>query len=497
MSYIVRHQSEMSEAFSALMGILAGDTSSPILWLIYLSDFILDADVDDINLSGIPMSNMEQADDIILMSTTPEGLQRKMHALWRWCGVNAMVVNAIKSMVMIFGPHPRLQPSFAFGTEHVAIVDETTYVGFRITSHGRSIFAPHYALKAGKAQTIANGILGLHKMIGSLNPWEARKLYMALVDPHLTHGCEMIIDTPENLQFLKLLEDKQKSFIRRILGIHSRSMLAPLFSETAIIPLRYRRVLLALMYLLYLLKSPPDHLVKSALLDSTALLMAGKPCWLGDLLHALQKLPTPVYVHNPHSLTTEDIGEVMNKVQRSMQDDIMRAINSSEGLYLLRNRLEPPENVGEPPQIVAIKFRHYLSVPSLKHRVALTKLLTASHELAVERLKWARTPTGERVDLPRDRRLCRFCHLHAESPEHALLECKGNLDLVQLRHIFWQKMRLELPQLPLETSGLASLVDGLKWIIANRPTIRLVAKFAYQVLSLYSLAPIYIPPLEV
>jgi hypothetical protein len=78
-------------------------------------------------------------------------------------------------------------------------------------------------------------------MIGSLNPREGKKLYMALVDPHLTHGCGVIIDTKHGQRLLAPLEEKHKSFIRRILSVHARSMLALLFSETSIVPLRYRR----------------------------------------------------------------------------------------------------------------------------------------------------------------------------------------------------------------------------------------------------------------
>ncbi|KAF6740987.1 hypothetical protein DFP72DRAFT_835718 [Ephemerocybe angulata] len=299
------------------------------------------------------------------------------------------------------------------------------------------------------------------------------------------------------MRLLSLLEDKQKSFIRRILGLHSRCVLALLFSETAIIPLRYRRVILALGYLRYLLDSPADRLARCALMDSIDLLMSGKPSWIGDLLHSLQKLPIPVYVQNPHSLTGDDIGDIVNRVRKSMQDDLLHAINSMEGLYLLRNRLEPPERVGDQPQVIALKFRHYLSVPSLKHRVALTKLLTGSHELAVERLKWARTETGDKIDLPRERRLCRFCLTHAESPEHALLECEANRDLVETRRVFWEKMRREIITLPLMPHDFVSLTEALKSIVAHRHTIRLVAKFAHQVLSIYSTVALYIPPLGI
>jgi hypothetical protein len=132
-----------AEAFDSLMGILAGDSSSPILWTIYLSDLGFGEDTDDIKLYGTPISNMEQADNI---SITPQGLQRKMDTLWDWCGRNAMVVNAVKSYIILFDHSNRnvQVPPFRFGNDAVSVVPETTYVGFHLTSEGNNLFAPHY-----------------------------------------------------------------------------------------------------------------------------------------------------------------------------------------------------------------------------------------------------------------------------------------------------------------------------------------------------------------
>jgi hypothetical protein len=34
----------------------------------------------------------------------------------------------------------------------------------------------------------------MESIIGTLPPWEAKKLYMAQIDPHLIHGYEVILD---------------------------------------------------------------------------------------------------------------------------------------------------------------------------------------------------------------------------------------------------------------------------------------------------------------
>jgi hypothetical protein len=44
--------------------------------------------------------------------------------------------------------------------------------------------------------------------------------------------------------------------------------------------------------------------------------------------------------------------------------------------------------------------------------------------------------------VPRERRLCRFCNLGIESPEHALsLQCTLDRDTVELRRDFRDKIR--------------------------------------------------------
>ncbi|KAF6741047.1 hypothetical protein DFP72DRAFT_760277, partial [Ephemerocybe angulata] len=369
----------------------------------------------------------EQADDIILLSTSPEGLQRKMNAFFVWCAANAMMVNAIKSAVLIFGARRPVLAPFLFGCSPVEIKTEQTYVGICIRTDSKDIFSKHYSTKSAKATIVGNMVLGLHKMLGSLDPWDARKLYMALVDPHLTHGCEIIIDTGASAKSLALLEGVFYYLLRRFLGLHARSFVSVLSSETGIIPLRYRRVFIALAFLLYLLRLPERHYARLAFRDSVDLLASGKSGWLSDLLHSLKSLPHPVHVPDPLNINEDTVLGIRVRVQASMASFITEEINRISSLYLLKDRLEPNERRGSPPTIVPIKFRHYLSsVTYRKHRVALTKILTGCHDLAVERLKWSRTVTGERVTINRQERLCRYCKEKSESPEHAMLECNAN-----------------------------------------------------------------------
>ncbi|KAJ7255433.1 hypothetical protein B0H12DRAFT_987991, partial [Mycena haematopus] len=89
---------------------------------------------------------------------------------------------------------------------------------------------------------------------------------------------------------LQDLQDVQHAYMRRLLGLNPRSMLAVLFTETGQIPGRIRRLLPALGRLKYMLGVEPGRVVRDALLDSVALCRGGKQGCVSDLLILLRRL---------------------------------------------------------------------------------------------------------------------------------------------------------------------------------------------------------------
>jgi hypothetical protein len=111
------------------VGVLIGDPASPTLWNLYLLDFALAIDADDLCPNGVTISHLEHADDMFIIFTSAAGLQRHLNHFLTWCNDNFMGVNALKSPVMIFGPLPSLVPVFWLGESPVDVVQEHTYVG--------------------------------------------------------------------------------------------------------------------------------------------------------------------------------------------------------------------------------------------------------------------------------------------------------------------------------------------------------------------------------
>lgn len=151
-------------------------------------------------------------------------------------------INADKSWIMTFGPLPMEMPTFTLNGSEVRYKDEFCYVGVTFQSNSRNIFAAHYAAKAQTVRSCCFTVLGIEAWIRDLPPKQGRVLYVACVDPHLISGADVIVDVDPVA--LAELEKVQKTFLRRLMGLGSFSMCAPLFTELGLLPIRYRRLIL-------------------------------------------------------------------------------------------------------------------------------------------------------------------------------------------------------------------------------------------------------------
>ncbi|KAF7345055.1 Reverse transcriptase domain-containing protein [Mycena venus] len=292
-------------------------------------------------------------------------------------------VSARKPKWTIYRPLPSVIPTLHIGDHVVELVFEFKCVGIWFTSIHKNIFYRHYDIKASKARGTSNVIFGLKHRIGSLPVREGLQLYMARVDCYLISGCELALDTDTSL--LDDLMEVQHSFLRRLLGLNSHSMLAVLFTETGQMPIRIRRLLLALGRLQYLLEFDDRRVARSALLDSIALLCEGKSGWATDLAILLRHLPTAVAVTPDDLLCSKTFEGLAQKIVGIVDEDLQRDIDRLVKTHLLCNCLETGE--GRAFRLVTRCLRHYLvdvAVPA--HCKAITGLLLGDHNLTAKTL---------------------------------------------------------------------------------------------------------------
>ncbi|KAJ7101519.1 hypothetical protein B0H15DRAFT_919803 [Mycena belliarum] len=382
-----------------------------------MSDFVLACHPEDIELNGVPITNVEHADDIMTASGSSPGLQSHLNGAQHWCNENGCLTSIPKCLCQAFGLRQKDMPNFHLAGHPISFVKTACYLGVWFEMGAKFIWREQYKVKAKKARVIANVILGLDRFIGNIPAWDARTLYMARVDPYLTAGCDVCLDVDR--KSLKMLESIQNMFLRRMLGLGSRSMKAVLFSETGIWPIKYRRIYLALKSLLYRLQLDHERPAWNALQDSVTLARAQKVSWINDLRIVLSRLHIPVEIDISSEVTVQSVEMAIKNVKLSMDSWIDDELGASSRVRdLLVGRLEVDK---ESNKLIkkSVDFRHYLRVKSSAHRRALTKMILSGHSLAIERRRWKER--GKRI-VPREWRLCRFCYIYVEDPAHAMFQ---------------------------------------------------------------------------
>ncbi len=71
MCYVVQHEGAVLEAFKSLIGVLTGDSVSPILWNLYFADIdgAIPVHADDLIFCDTTICHIEHADDVAMFST--------------------------------------------------------------------------------------------------------------------------------------------------------------------------------------------------------------------------------------------------------------------------------------------------------------------------------------------------------------------------------------------------------------------------------------------
>jgi hypothetical protein len=289
-------------------------------------------------------------------------------------------------------------------------LDEThaTYVGITFNNSHSHLFRNHVKTKARHAASMCHGIFAMHNICGDVPPSSALTLYMARVDPHLTHGCDVVVDTPA--VSIKKMKKVQLSFLRRLLQVNPRSFKAMLFMESGLMPIRERRVLMSLQALKYYITDTQGSLTLSAFSVSVDLARRGFNSWIGDLIAAISRLniEDTSQVPAPPSIDWLILPDNITKVERAIHKSIAlhtynRVLSCCRVplLHFRAERLITSTLVSPDMEGSTLNDPHRFLVeqgtPSLCH--ALLRLLLAEHGLRCE--------TGRRKG-EQDRH-CRLC----------------------------------------------------------------------------------------
>ena len=238
---------ETSDFFNCNIGVRQGENLSPILFSLFLNDLesflstrcqrlhVLHQCLHDTcteeELAGlINMFMLLYADDTVLLSETPKGMQTALLAMEQYCTENKLHVNVDKTKIMIFSRGKiRKLPIFKFEDKDVEIVYSYKYLGVIFNYNGSFMLnikslsdvatkAMFSLIQKGKSKCLDVDTL-IH-------------LFECTVKPILLYGSEIW-----GFCNIDVIERVQLRFLKIILGLKKSTPNIMVYGETGCVPL--------------------------------------------------------------------------------------------------------------------------------------------------------------------------------------------------------------------------------------------------------------------
>ena len=212
-------------------GTHQGGLTSPFLFNVFYQDLIteLNSECCEITIKGCNYNVYCYADDILLASSTPTGLQRLVDISVNYITKHGLRFNPVKTECFTYGKSTFLAPP-SCTMEGVVLKQEDalTYLGAVLKGDGGSAHTDRRVLSAQKAFYSLQGAGLCHK---GVDPSVASHLYSVGVRTVLLYGCEAL---HLSRRCLKKLETCQGKLIKSFLALRKSSDNSPVLQALGI-----------------------------------------------------------------------------------------------------------------------------------------------------------------------------------------------------------------------------------------------------------------------
>ena len=451
-SFRFKFQGETSSPIPNNLGVNQGGNASGFLFRKYISDLgeYLSKKVG-VCIGETIISHLLWADDLILFSDSLSGIQRQLDGLYDFCSKNRMIVNELKTKLMVFGNGKR--DNIKFNGKSLEWVDQYKYLGNLINSTkslSSDIFRKNASFLCDKARKAIFAFFRKTKSYGTLPPNILVQAYTVLIQPILLYGSDV---WGYSKSMCDSIDRVCLFFIRCILRVKTSTSRLMCYGELGITPPSLLARANFLSFHLRLRQTSASNLEKISLLD----LMEFRDAGFENIISKVYNIAADYNVNLEcgSSFNSKALkGLIKLDYIESWKNNVL-CNNSSLRLY----KLFKNDFVLEP----------YLEcVTNDKHRFCLTKFRCSSHFLEIERARHQQNikPIWERV--------CHHCKFAVDDELHLLLFCKVN---IEARNKFMTSIASLIP-------NLAAMHHQEKFIqimsSKNKYVLQNLAKFIYE-----------------
>lgn len=288
----IKHGNSLTNKFTSTLGVRQGDNLSPTLFNLYINDLHLSIqnqrNTDPITIGSYTFNSLFYADDVVLISTSSEGLQNCITALKEFSDKWKLEVNLDKTKVLTFNNKGTLtQKEYKYGTDKIQQTDKYTYLGIDLDQTG--------TFKQAITTLQNKGLKALYKIQqltdNNTNINTLLNIFDHTIKPILTYGSEVwgvSLIKHKNINnkdsIIRDIEDSkinqlELKFYKQLLRVKRNTTTIGVRGELGRHPIGIYALSNSLKYL-NTLQAKPDHkLAKQALLESKKLSLNNNKTW--------------------------------------------------------------------------------------------------------------------------------------------------------------------------------------------------------------------------
>ena len=267
---VVRCGKGLSNKIYCPLGVKQGCLLSPLLFSLLITEVAKKvAEKGRAGYQFIPgapqIFSLLFADDIVLISTTPIGLQNQLNSLRAASEEIGLTVNLDKTKVMTYrkGGFLGRREKWYYGENRLEVVNSYKYLGFTMTTKLSTDIA--LAEYAGRAK---NRIISIFRALHKLGPIDINlffKLFDSQVKPILLYAAEVWGNRQtESANKLPMIERIHMYACKRVLGVSMKTPNALIYAELNRFPLTIDSIMRTVKYWMKILQLPQGRIPRQA-----------------------------------------------------------------------------------------------------------------------------------------------------------------------------------------------------------------------------------------
>ena len=431
----IKLDDKLTQFFPCKKGVRQGDPLSPTLFNLYLNDLFKELrsqNCDPVNLNGTDNFNgLAYADDIVLLSTSKEGLQRALDITEKFCQKWKLTINHSKTKSMVFSRgNQKINTVFTIGGIELENVKEFKYLGILIHKKSCS-FNPTMKYLRIKA-TRAVYALRSKVNINNLPLKVALKLFDSIIKPILLYGSEVwepFLNQNAEKWDQNDVEKTYTQFLKQILGVNRSTTTMMVRGELNRHSLQEEILRRNINYAGYIYNKEMAPYVKQAFQYEMTREVT-KTTFFTSMDRYTEELHNALGYCLPYSNPYENLSQLSRAKQKEISSEVFQR--------KWKDSLELSTKADTYREFKPnMKYELYLDHPNRKERVSMTKLRLSDHKLMIEEGR------HRRPLIPRPERTCHMCHGEVEDETHFMTDCK----LYGSQNSYWNNIYRTVPQI--------------------------------------------------